>query len=88
MVENSTFLSFFEKTQNFSDATASKIDAEVRAIIEKCYADAQHYIAENRGVLDRCAALLLEKEKIGREEFEALFTEQGIEQGTEQGTEV
>ena len=78
----------FEKTQNFSDATASKIDAEVRAIIEKCYADAQHYIAENRGVLDRCAALLLEKEKIGREEFEALFTDQGIEQGTEQGTEV
>ena len=78
----------FEKTQNFSDATASKIDAEVRAIIEKCYADAQHYIAENRGVLDRCAALLLEKEKIGREEFEALFTAQGIEQGTEQGTEV
>ncbi len=78
----------FEKTRNFSDATASKIDAEVRAIIEKCYADAQHYIAENRGVLDRCAALLLEKEKIGREEFEALFTEQGIEQGTEQGTEV
>ena len=63
-------------TKSYSENVATKIDEEVRRIIDVCYADAQRIIAENRDVLNRCAELLLEKERITREEFEALF---GIE---------
>ncbi len=63
----------FEKTRNYGEKTASSIDDEVRAIIDECYAKAKAIILEHRDVLDKSAALLLEKEKIGREEFEALF---------------
>lgn len=59
--------------RNYSEGIASAIDAEVRAIIDHAYAEAKRIISENRSVLDRCAELLLEKEKITREEFEALF---------------
>ena len=62
-----------EKTRNYSEDTAKKIDDEVRRIIDRCYADAKRIIAEYRQQLDGCAELLLEKEKIGREEFESLF---------------
>ncbi|MBP3913944.1 MAG: cell division protein FtsH, partial [Lachnospiraceae bacterium] len=62
-----------EKTQNYSERTASEIDAEVRDIIEKCYAEAKRIVMKHRDVLEKCAQLLLEKEKIGRAEFEALF---------------
>ena len=60
-------------TRGYSEGVASAIDQEVKNIIDDCYAKAKKMIAENRGVLDACAALLLEKEKISREEFEALF---------------
>jgi cell division protease FtsH len=63
----------FEKTRNYSERTADEIDQEVRDIISQCYAEAKRLIMEHRDVLDKSAALLLEKEKIGREEFEALF---------------
>ena len=63
----------FEKTRNYSENTANRIDEEVSTIIGKCYEDAKRIIGENRDVLEKCAALLLEKEKIGRAEFEALF---------------
>ena len=66
----------FEKTRSYSERTANEIDDEVRDMIEKCYAEAKRLIEANRGVLDKCAALLLEKEKITRAEFEALFDEQ------------
>ena len=59
--------------RGYSEGVASAIDQEVKSIIDDCYAKAKKMIAENRGVLDACAALLLEKEKISREEFEALF---------------
>ncbi|MGN0415707.1 MAG: ATP-dependent zinc metalloprotease FtsH [Agathobacter sp.] len=59
---------------NYSEGIASAIDAEVKKIIDEAYEQAKRIIAENRDVLDRCAQLLLEKEKITREEFEALFT--------------
>lgn len=59
--------------RNYSEGIASAIDTEVRAIIDHAYAEAKRIISENRSVLDRCAELLLEKEKITREEFEALF---------------
>ena len=63
----------FEKTRSYSERTADEIDEEVRAIIDQCYRNARSIILEYRDVLNVCAALLLEKEKIGREEFEALF---------------
>ena len=58
----------------YSESTASAIDQEVRKIIDKCYQEAKAIIEKNRDVLERSAQLLLEKEKITREEFEALFT--------------
>ncbi len=63
----------FEKTRSYSEHVATEIDGEVKAIIDGCYASAKKIIVEHRDVLDACAALLLEKEKIGRTEFEALF---------------
>jgi len=56
-----------------SEEVAGAIDREVKAIIDDCYAKAKAIILENATVLHACAELLLEKEKIGREEFEALF---------------
>ena len=58
---------------NYSEGVASAIDAEVKSIIDHAYEEAKRIIGEYRDVLDRCADLLLEKEKITREEFEALF---------------
>ena len=59
--------------KHYSEGVASEIDREVKAIIDDAYAKAKKMILEHRDVLDRCAELLLEKEKITREEFEALF---------------
>ena len=56
-----------------SEAIAGEIDKEVKAIIDDCYAKAKAIILEHEGVLHKAAELLLEKEKITREEFEALF---------------
>ncbi len=63
----------FEKTRTYSERTADEIDEEVKSIIDQCYRNARSIILEYRDVLNACADLLLEKEKIGREEFEALF---------------
>ena len=63
----------FGHTKSYSEAISGEIDREVKAIIDKCYADAKSIILQHESVLHRCAELLLEKEKIGREEFEALF---------------
>lgn len=60
-------------THSYSEGVASAIDAEVKSIIDEAYAKAKNIISEHRDVLERCANLLLEKEKITREEFEALF---------------
>ncbi|MCM1282983.1 MAG: ATP-dependent zinc metalloprotease FtsH [Muribaculaceae bacterium] len=60
--------------RGYSEGVASAIDMEVKSIIDHAYAEAKRIIGEHREVLDRCAGLLLEKEKITREEFEALFT--------------
>ncbi len=59
--------------KSHSEAVAGAIDMEVKAIIDDCYAKAKAIILENEAILHACAELLLEKEKIGREEFEALF---------------
>lgn len=60
-------------TRGYGENVATEIDREIKRIIDESYAKARELITENRGVLDACAALLLEKEKIGRSEFEALF---------------
>lgn len=59
--------------KSVSEGTASSIDDEVRAIISECYNKALKIIEEHRDVLDACADLLIEKEKITKDEFEALF---------------
>ena len=60
-------------TRGYSEGVASAIDQEIKRIIDECYAKARQMIREHEDVLHRCAELLLEKEKIGRSEFEALF---------------
>ena len=60
-------------TRGYGEGVASKIDEEVKRIIDECYAKARAIIQENSDVLHKSADLLLEKEKIGRDEFEALF---------------
>ncbi|MCD8196253.1 MAG: ATP-dependent zinc metalloprotease FtsH [Lachnospiraceae bacterium] len=59
--------------RGYGEQVAGEIDQEVKRIIDECYSRAKKMITEHRGVLDACAELLLEKEKIGREEFENLF---------------
>lgn len=63
----------FGHTKGFSESVASVIDGEVKRIIDECYAKAKEILNNNMDVLCRCAELLIEKERIGREEFEALF---------------
>ena len=59
--------------KSHSEQVAGAIDTEIKRIVDECYAKAKAIILENRHILDACAQLLLEKEKISREEFEALF---------------
>ena len=59
--------------KSHSELISGKIDTEVKDIVDDCYRKAKEIILEHMDVLNKCAALLLEKEKIGREEFEALF---------------
>ena len=60
-------------TRGYGEGVATAIDQEVKRIIDECYAKARQIITENRSVLDACAKLLLEKEKISQKEFEELF---------------
>ena len=59
--------------KSHSEAISGQIDKEVKAIIDECYTKAKELILQHEKVLHRCAELLLEKEKIGRDEFEAMF---------------
>jgi len=61
--------------KSHSETISGEIDKEVKAIIDECYAKAKALILEHENVLHSCAELLLQKEKIGQEEFEALFQE-------------
>ena len=60
-------------TRGYGEDVASKIDAEIKRIIDECHEEAKKIISAHKDVLDACVELLLEKEKITREEFEALF---------------
>ena len=68
----------FGHTKSYGEDVAGKIDAEIKRIVDECYEKAKAIILENRKVLDAAAELLLEKEKISREEFEALFEETAV----------
>ncbi len=61
------------QTKAYSESTAAMIDKEVKEIIDSCYKKAKELVVENLDVLESCAQLLLQKEKITREEFETLF---------------
>ncbi len=63
------------KNRPYSEKVAGEIDEEVKRIVAECYSEAEKIIKEHMDVLHKSAALLLEKEKITREEFEALFNE-------------
>ena len=63
------------QTRNYSEETARTIDDEVKKIINQCYNRAMNLINENIEILHSCSDLLIEKEKINQEEFEALFEE-------------
>jgi cell division protease FtsH len=63
----------FGQTKSYGEHMATIIDEEVKRIIDECYARAREIITARRDILDKCCALLIEKEKIGQDEFEALF---------------
>lgn len=61
-------------TRSYSEEVAKEIDQEIHRIVEECHERARVIILKHQDVLHACAQLLLEKEKVHREEFEALFT--------------
>lgn len=71
---------FGHMSRGYGEKIAGTIDEEVKRIIDECYVKARNIIQEHHGVLDACAKLLLEKEKITRDEFEALFEDSGKEE--------
>ena len=74
-------------TRPYGENIAGQIDAEVKNIIDECYSRAKTIISENRDILDKSASLLLDKEKISRDEFEALFEEENKENEVVQSVE-
>ena len=70
---------FGHTSRGYGEKVAGTIDEEVKRIIDECYLKARTIIREHHSVLDACAQLLLEKEKITRSEFEALFESNGAE---------
>ncbi len=63
-------------TKSFSENVAAQIDEEVKEIIETCHGKARELIGQHKYVLEECTRQLLEKEKLGRQEFEAIFAEE------------
>ena len=66
-------------TRGYSEEVAKEIDQEIYRIIDECHEKAKKIILEHQDVLHQCADLLLKKEKVHREEFEALFTAENKE---------
>ncbi len=74
-------------TKSYGDQTATAIDLEVKKIMDHSYAEAKRIILEHREVLEKSCELLLEKEKITREEFEGLFEEEVKEKDSREDLE-
>jgi cell division protease FtsH len=68
-------------TRTYSESVAKLIDDEIKEMIDKCYTDAKRILTDNKEVLHNCAKLLIQKERINREEFEALFGTPGSTDG-------
>lgn len=68
-------------TKNFSEGTAEAIDREVKRIVDDCHEEAVRILKDNMTVLKRLADLLVEKERIGQAEFEALFVQDDEKDG-------
>ena len=66
------------QTKSYGENVAGTIDAEVKRIVDECYAKAKAIILEHRDVLEKTAQLLLEKERVTREEFEELFVDKKL----------
>ncbi len=62
-------------TRSYGETIATTIDEEVKRIIDECYTKARHLIEDHMDVLHKCAEVLIQKEKIGTDEFEAMFLE-------------
>ena len=60
----------------YSEEVAAEIDEEVKRIVDMCYKEAKAILEENIDILHKCASILLEKERIARPEFEALFVKE------------
>ena len=69
-------------TKSYSENVAAAIDEEVRQMIEKCHDQAKRIILEHSYVLHECAKQLMEKEKLSRAEFEAIFEQEAQMTGT------
>lgn len=63
----------FGHTRGYSESVATVIDKEVKKIVDECYLKAKDILVGKKDILERCAKLLIDKERISREEFEALF---------------
>ena len=70
---------FGHTSRGYGEKVAGTIDEEVKRIIDECYLKARALIQEYHPVLEKCAQLLLEKEKITRSDFEALFADSEVE---------
>ena len=68
-------------TKSYSESVAADIDAEVRRIIEECHKKAKEIIARHTFVLEKCAKELITKEKLNRDEFEAIFAMEEAQKG-------
>ena len=64
-------------TRDYGETIATEIDVEVKRIVDECYTEAKKILEQHKDVLEKGAELLLQKEKVGREEFAALFTTAG-----------
>lgn len=79
---------FGQHSRGYSENVAKTIDREVKKIIDKAYARAKEILEEHMDVLHACAELLIEKERINRKEFEALFGEKPVYEETEEENEI
>ena len=73
-------------TKSYGNEVADAIDREVKRIVDECYAKAKEIIRQHDYVLHACAKLLIEKEKIGQEEFEHLFEQEKEQAGISAGS--
>ncbi|CAG1020284.1 partial cell division protease FtsH, partial [Patescibacteria group bacterium] len=72
--EENEYLGYaYSTSKEYSEKTAEEIDTEVRTIIEKAYANAKKILEDNREKLGKVANVLLDKEVLSKEEFDALF---------------